>query len=95
MTVAAGAGEILLTFIDIDGTMSGYDAEKLREMADAVPIPVIGSGGAGMLKHLADAVQGGDASAVARGSLCHFTSQSPFKARSFMRVAGIDVRAEG
>jgi cyclase len=87
-----GAGEILLTAIDRDGTMDGYDLELTREIVDSVDIPVIASGGAGTLQHLADAFHDGHASAVAVGSLFHFTDQSPIKARSFLRVAGIDVR---
>jgi cyclase len=89
-----GAGEILLTSIDRDGTMEGYDLEITRAVADAVNVPVIASGGAGTLQHLVDAVHEGHASAVAVGSLFHFTDQSPIKARAFMRVAGVDVRAE-
>jgi len=92
--VDAGAGEILLTSIDRDGTMSGYDVDMTRRVADAVPVPVIASGGAGTLQHLVDAVRDGAASAVAVGSLFHFTDQSPIKARAFMRVAGVDVRSE-
>jgi len=92
--VQRGAGEILLTSIDRDGTMEGYDLEVTRAVADAVAVPVIASGGAGSLQHLVDAVQVAHASAVAVGSLFHFTDQSPIKARSFMRVAGIDVRAD-
>lgn len=88
-----GAGEILLTSIDRDGTMKGYDLEITKTVADAVEAPVIASGGAGTLQHLADAVLEGGAAAVAVGSLFHFTDQSPIKARAFMRVAGIDVRA--
>jgi cyclase len=92
--VDLGAGEILLTSIDRDGTMEGYDLEITRAVADAVNVPVIASGGAGTLQHLVDAVHDGHASAVAIGSLFHFTDQSPIKARAFMRVAGVDVRAE-
>jgi cyclase len=88
-----GAGEIMLTSIDRDGTMSGYDLEVTREVSDALGVPVIASGGAGTLQHLVDGVREGHASAVAVGSLFHFTDQSPIKARSFMRVAGVDVRA--
>jgi len=92
--VDAGAGELLLTSIDRDGTMTGYDLEITRAVADTVPVPVIASGGAGSLQHLVDGVREGHASAVAVGSLFHFTDQSPIKARAFMRVAGVDVRAE-
>ncbi len=87
-----GAGELLVTSIDRDGTMQGYDVEVLRRIVDRVKIPVIASGGAGTLQHLADAVKQADVSAVAVGSLFHFTDQSPIKARSFMKVAGIPVR---
>jgi cyclase len=93
-SVDAGAGEILLTSVDRDGTMSGYDLEVTHEVAAAVPVPVIASGGAGTLQHLADAVRQGGASAVAVGSLFHFTDQSPIKARAFMRVVGVHVRTE-
>lgn len=87
-----GAGELLVTSIDRDGTMAGYDIEVLKRIVDRVKIPVIASGGAGTLQHLADAVKQADVSAVAVGSLFHFTDQSPIKARSFMKVAGIPVR---
>lgn len=92
--VDRGAGEILLTSIDRDGTMTGYDIELTRAVAAAVPVPVIASGGAGSLQHLVDGIVDGGASAVAVGSLFHFTDQSPIKARTFMRVAGVDVRTE-
>jgi imidazole glycerol-phosphate synthase subunit HisF len=91
--VERGAGEILLTSIDRDGTMSGYDLEITRQVAESVNVPVIASGGAGNLQHLVDAINNGKASAVAVGSLFHFTDQSPIKARAFMKVAGVDVRA--
>jgi cyclase len=91
--VDSGAGEVLLTSIDGDGTSQGYDVEITRTVADSVGVPVIASGGAGTLQHLVDAVRDGHASAVAVGSLFHFTDQSPIKARAFMRVAGINVRA--
>ncbi len=92
--VERGAGEILLTSIDRDGTMTGYDIEMTRAIADAVTVPVIASGGAGSLQHLVDGIVDGGASAVAVGSLFHFTDQSPIKARAFMRVGGVDVRTE-
>jgi imidazole glycerol-phosphate synthase subunit HisF len=87
-----GAGEILLTSIDRDGTMEGYDLEITRIVSDSLDVPIISSGGAGTLQHLVDAISEGHASAVAVGSLFHFTDQSPIKARAFMRVAGVDVR---
>ncbi len=91
--VMEGAGEILLTSIDRDGTMQGYDTELVREAARRYPVPIIASGGAGTLQHLSEAIVNGQASAVAVGSLFHFTDQSPIKARSFLHVAGLNVRA--
>ena len=91
--VSEGAGEILLTSIDRDGAMQGYDLDLLREATARYPIPIIASGGAGTLQHLADAVTRGHASAIAVGSLFHFTDQSPIKARSFLHTAGLNVRA--
>lgn len=90
----AGAGELLVTSIDRDGTMAGYDLDVLARVGAAVKIPVIASGGPGTLQHLVDAVQRADVSAVAIGSLFNFTDQSPIKARTFMKVAGVDVRAK-
>src|SRR4029077_13276180 len=75
-----GAGEILLTSIDRDGTMEGYDLDILGRIVRAVRVPVIASGGAGTLQHLVDAVKQADVSAVAVGSLFNFTDQSPIKA---------------
>ncbi len=69
--VAQGAGEILLTAIDRDGTMSGYDVTMIRELTSAVPVPLVACGGAGSLAHLAEAIAAG-ASAVAAGSLFVF-----------------------
>lgn len=89
-----GAGEILLTSIDRDGTMAGYDTDTLHRLSAILNIPIIASGGAGTLAHLVDAVKIGKASAVAVGSLFHFTDQSPIKARSHMKVGGINVRIE-
>ena len=91
--VAEGAGEILLTSIDRDGGGQGYDIALLREATLRYPVPIIASGGAGTLQHLADALECGHASAVAVGSLFHFTDQSPIKARSFLHSAGLNVRA--
>jgi cyclase len=87
-----GAGELLVTAIDRDGTMSGYDLDVTRTIAEAVSIPVIASGGAGTLTHLVEAVREGHASAVAVGSLFHFTDQSSIKARAYLRGAGVIVR---
>lgn len=70
-----GAGEILLNSIDRDGTMEGYDLEIIRKVSDAVPVPLISSGGAGSLQHLYDALHKGGASAVAAGSFFVFTGK--------------------
>lgn len=87
-----GAGEIFITSIDKDGTMQGYEIELIKSISNKVTIPVIASGGAGTLQDLVEAVEAGGASAVAAASLFHFTDQSPIKARSFMRNAGLNVR---
>lgn len=87
-----GAGEVLITAVDRDGTMQGYDLDLVRRVTEAVQIPVIASGGVGTLQHLVDGVSIGGASAVAAGSIFHFTDQSVIKARSFMQVAGLHVR---
>jgi cyclase len=87
-----GAGEILLTSVEQEGTREGYDVTTVRRVADAVMIPVIASGGAGSLQDLVDIVTEGHASAVAVASIFHFTDQSPIKAHSYMRQAGLDVR---
>ncbi len=87
----AGAGEILLTNIDREGTRTGYDLENIQRVSEAVGIPVIASGGAGNPQHMVEAVEAG-ASAVAAGTLFHFTDQSVIKVRYAMRNAGLDVR---
>ena len=86
-----GAGEILLTSIDRDGTMRGYDLELIAQVAGAVGIPVIASGGAGSYDDLIAAV-GAGATAVAAASIFHFTEQTPAGAKDAMRAAGIPVR---
>jgi imidazole glycerol-phosphate synthase subunit HisF len=88
----AGAGEILLTSIDRDGTMTGYDLELIRLVTDAVSIPVIASGGAGTYDHLVRAVVDGRASAVAAAAMFHFTQQTPLEAKRHLAAAGIPVR---
>ena len=88
-----GAGEILLTSIDREGMMAGYDLEMTRAVAEAVSIPVIAHGGAGTIQDLVDGIVLGKASAVSAGSLFHFTDQSVFKAHSHMRQAGLPVRS--
>ncbi|OGS72938.1 MAG: hypothetical protein A3F91_12295 [Flavobacteria bacterium RIFCSPLOWO2_12_FULL_35_11] len=87
-----GAGEILLHFVDREGTMEyGYDLTLLSEVTHAVSIPVIACGGVGNLQHFVDGVRIGGASAVAAASIFHFTDQSPIKAHSYMNGAGLPV----
>ena len=87
-----GAGEILLTSIDRDGTMEGYDSELTQSVADAVSIPVIASGGAGSYDHMLEVLVKGKASAVAAASIYHFTQMTPLEAKHFLREKGIQVR---
>ncbi|UCC85942.1 MAG: nitronate monooxygenase, partial [Anaerolineales bacterium] len=89
---ALGAGEILLTSIDRDGTMTGYDLELIRRVSEVVSIPVIASGGAGDYKHMAEVLRKGKASAVAAASMFHFTQQTPLEAKRYLREQGFDVR---
>lgn len=89
---AQGAGEILLTSIERDGTMEGYDLELIRRVTSAVSIPVIASGGAGNYGHLHEALVAGQASAVAAASIFHFTQQTPLEAKSYLAQKGIPVR---
>ena len=88
-----GAGETLITSIDRDGTMSGYDLELIAAVTQAVNVPVIASGGAGTYEHLRQAVQEAGAAAVAAASMFHFTEQTPAQAKLFLGAAGIPVRA--
>ena len=87
-----GAGEILLTSMDRDGTKAGFDLELTRLVADAVPIPVIASGGVGTLQHLAEGVTAGHASAVLAASIFHFGTYSIHQAKEHMARAGIAIR---
>lgn len=87
-----GAGELLLTSIDRDGTMAGYDIALIHTLVHAVNIPVIASGGAGSYQHLVDAVKDAGASAVAAASMFHFTEQTPSGAKQVMSAAGIPIR---
>jgi len=87
-----GAGEILLTSIDRDGTLEGYDLQLIQQVADAVKIPVIASGGAGKLQDLVEGITQAHASAVAAASIFHFRDLSPIKAKAFMRRSGLPVR---
>lgn len=89
---ALGAGEILLTSVDRDGTMKGYDLELIRSVAEVVNIPVVASGGAGNYEHMLQAVKDGKASAVAAASIFHFTHQTPIEAKRFLKDNGIAVR---
>jgi imidazole glycerol-phosphate synthase subunit HisF len=88
-----GAGEILLTSIERDGVMQGYDLETIRSVAAAVTIPVIASGGAGNYDHMRAAIQEAGASAVAASSMFHFTQQTPAEAKRSLAMAGIPVRS--
>jgi len=87
-----GAGEILLTSMDRDGTEDGYELELTRAVADAVDIPVIASGGAGELSHLVDAVERGGADAVLCASIFHYGTYRVAEAKQAMHAAGIPVR---
>jgi len=90
--VERGAGEILLTSMDRDGTEDGYELELTRAVADAVDVPVIASGGAGTLDHLVDAVGEGGADAVLCASIFHYGQYTVREAKERMRAAGIPVR---
>lgn len=87
-----GAGEILITSIEKDGTMEGYDLDLINAVTGAVRIPVIASGGAGNSGHLIAAVKEAGASAVAAASIFHFTEQTPEQMKNEMRKAGIPTR---
>jgi cyclase len=89
-----GAGEILLTSMDRDGTKIGFDLELTRAISDAVPVPVIASGGVGTLDHLVDGVTQGHASAVLAASIFHFGTYTIAEAKAHMRKAGIPVRED-
>lgn len=90
--VSLGAGEILLTSMDADGTKAGYDNDLNRAVSDAVEVPVIASGGAGNLDHLADALQAGGASAVLAASIFHFGAYSIPQAKEHLKKHGLPVR---
>ena len=89
---AYGAGEILLTSMDRDGTREGFDLELTRAMSDAIGIPVIASGGVGTLQHLVDGVTEGGADAVLAASIFHFQEYTIGEAKRFMHQNGIEVR---
>jgi cyclase len=87
-----GAGEILLTSMDRDGTKNGFDLQLTRAVSEAVSIPVIASGGVGNLQHLADGVTDGKADAVLAASIFHYGEYTVRQAKEFMRGRGIEVR---
>src|SRR3974390_2857997 len=89
---ALGAGEILLTSMDRDGTKAGFDIPLTRAVADAVTVPVIASGGVGNLQHLVDGIRDGHASAVLAASIFHFGECTIREAKDYMREAGLPVR---
>jgi cyclase len=92
--VALGAGEILLTSMDRDGTRSGFDIALTRATADAVPVPVIASGGVGNLEHLVEGIRDGHATAVLAASIFHFGQYSVRDAKSYMAKAGLPMRLD-
>lgn len=90
--VMNGAGELLLTSMDRDGTKAGFDLAVTRAISDAVPVPVIASGGVGNLQHLVDGIKEGGADAVLAASIFHFGQFSVPEAKLFMKERGIEVR---
>jgi len=90
--VDCGAGEILLTSMDRDGTRAGYDIALTRAIADAIPVPVIASGGVGTLAHLVEGIRDGHATAVLAASIFHFGERSIAEAKAYMAEHGIPVR---
>jgi len=91
----AGAGEILLTSMDRDGTQTGYDLALTRAVADSVSIPIIASGGAGNLDHLYEVLASGHADAVLAASMFHYRQYSILDAKSYLNLKGIPVRIPG
>ncbi len=89
-----GAGEILLTSMDRDGTRDGFDLELTRAVADRVPIPVIASGGVGNLEHLYQGIVDGHAEAVLAASIFHFGEWTVGDAHAYLRARGVPVREE-
>lgn len=92
--VERGAGEILLTSMDRDGTRAGFDVELTRAVSDAVTVPVIASGGVGNLGHLVEGVARGGASAVLAASIFHFGEYSVMEAKRYMAAAGLPMRLD-
>ena len=92
--VALGAGEILLTSMDRDGTKSGFDIALTRAVADAVTVPVIASGGVGTLQHMVEGIRDGHATAVLAASIFHFGQHSVREAKEYMAKAGLPMRLD-
>ena len=91
--VENGAGEILLTNIDREGLMQGYDLDLIKEVSDAVSVPVIANGGAGTREHFVEGIKQGHASAVAASSIFHFTDSNLTQVKSFISNSGISMRS--
>jgi cyclase len=92
--VSLGAGEILLTSMDRDGTKKGYDLALTCAIADAVPVPVIASGGVGTLQHMVEGIRDGHATAVLAASIFHFGEHSVREAKGYMAKAGLPMRLD-
>jgi imidazole glycerol-phosphate synthase subunit HisF len=92
--VSLGAGEILLTSMDRDGTRQGFDIALTRAIADAVPVPVIASGGVGTLEHLVEGIRDGHATAVLAASIFHFGEHTVREAKTYMASAGLPMRLD-
>jgi cyclase len=92
MVADLGAGEILLTSMDADGTKEGYDMDLVRAVSEAVSIPVIASGGAGKLEHMADVLQNAGADAVLAASIFHFGEYTVGDVKRFLAERGVPVR---
>jgi len=92
--VSLGAGEILLTSMDRDGTRRGFDIPLTRAIADAVSVPVIASGGVGTLEHLVEGIRDGHATAVLAASIFHFCEHTVREAKSYMAAAGLPMRLD-
>lgn len=91
LVVGMGAGEVLLTSVERDGTMQGYDLDLIERVRRSVEVPVIASGGAGTYEHLLEAIRAG-ADAVAAASIFHFTQQTPREAKAYLKSNGVAIR---
>jgi cyclase len=89
---AMGAGEIIVTSVERDGTMTGYDVEIMRRIAEAVQIPVVASGGVGKYEHMAEVLRETKVAAVAAASIFHYTEQTPREAKLFLGQQGFNIR---